>query len=60
MADLAATRAVFTIPVEITGCDNDGNGGICYKNKMAKREYVAEDGYLATMSAAAGLSALEL
>ncbi len=57
MALLASTRAAFIYPAYISGCYNDGYGGYCY----AKRDtYVATNGYLNMMSAAAGFSAIEL
>ena len=59
MAALAATRATFTIPTEINGCVNYGYGGVCYRDVLEKRA-VATYGYLDMMSAAAGLSAIEL
>jgi hypothetical protein len=61
MADLAATRSTFVVPVRINECVNYGNGGICDKKRdLLKREYVATYGYLDMMSSAAGLAAIEM
>jgi len=61
MASLAATRAAFTVPTTINECVNDGSGGVCVKRRdISKRDYVASYPYLNTMSAAAGLSAIEM
>jgi hypothetical protein len=59
MADLAATRAIFDVPTEINECIHTDNGGVCDR-KLLKREDVAGNGYLAAMSATAGISALEM
>jgi hypothetical protein len=58
MAALAATRATFDIPTTINECVHTADGGVCDR-KLLKRA-VAGDGYLAAMSAAAGISALEM
>ncbi|KAH8820269.1 hypothetical protein F5884DRAFT_41091 [Xylogone sp. PMI_703] len=65
MAALAATRATFTVPTTIDGCVHTDGGGICDKKRdlsghLVKRTYVATYSYLNMMSAAAGLSALEM
>lgn len=66
MADLAATRSAFIYDVTISGCYNNGGGGVCYKRRslegrgVEKRGYVAGYGYLNAMSASAGLSAIEM
>jgi hypothetical protein len=63
MGSLAATRATFIIPTTINDCVNDGSGGVCDKRRdlnLQKRAFVATDAYLNMMSAAAGLSAIEL
>jgi hypothetical protein len=59
MAALAATRATFDIPTEINECVHTEDGGVCDR-KLLKRYDVAGDGYLAAMSGAAGISALEM
>jgi hypothetical protein len=59
MGALAATRATFIYPTTIDDCVNYGVGD-SYCNKLRRRQYVASDGYLAMMSGAAGLSALEM
>jgi hypothetical protein len=59
MGALAATRATFIYPTTINDCVNLGVGD-SYCNKLRRRQYVASDGYLAMMSGAAGLSALEM
>ena len=58
MAALAATRATFDIPTTIDECVHTADGGVCDR-KLLKRA-VAGNGYLAAMSAAAGISALEM
>jgi hypothetical protein len=61
MASLAATRAAFRFPTDIDECVNDGSGGVCVKRRdIIKRGYVATYPYLNMMSAAAGLSAIEM
>jgi hypothetical protein len=61
MAALAALRATFVIPTEINGCVNYGYGGICYKKRdTIEKRAVATYGYLNMISAAAGLSAIEM
>lgn len=60
MAALAATRAAFVFPTEINGCVNYGYGGVCYKKRELEKRAVATYGYLDMMSAAAGLSAIEM
>jgi hypothetical protein len=61
MAALAATRSTFVVPITINECVNNGYGGVCdRKRDLLKRNYVATNGYLAMMSAAAGLAALEM
>ena len=58
MAALAATRATFDIPTRINECVHTANGGVCDR-KLMKRA-VAGNGYLAAMSGAAGICALEM
>ncbi|RFU29214.1 hypothetical protein B7463_g7115, partial [Scytalidium lignicola] len=65
MAALAATRATFTVPTTINECVHTDNGGVCDKKRdvsgnLYKRAYVATDSYLDMMSAAAGISAIEM
>ena len=58
MAALAATRATFIFPTTINECVHTADGGVCDR-KLLKRA-VAGYGYLAAMSATAGICALEM
>lgn len=63
MGALAARRSSFKFATIISGCYNDGSGGICVRSRdgLEKRDfYVATYTYLNMMSATAGLSALEM
>jgi len=64
MAAIASSRATFTIPTTIQGCEHSEDGGICDKRDLSshlyKRQYVATDAYLDTMTGAAVLSAFEM
>lgn len=60
MGALAALRASFIYEVFVNGCGHSGGigGGYCYKKREITKRAVAGDGYLAAMSAAAGMSAI--
>lgn len=62
MGALAALRASFIYEVTVNGCGHSGGlgGGYCYKKREIAKRAVAGDGYLAAMSAAAGMSAINL
>ncbi|KAH8755193.1 hypothetical protein F5882DRAFT_308096 [Hyaloscypha sp. PMI_1271] len=62
MASVAALRASFIYTTYVNGCGHSGDigGGYCWKKRDLAKRAIAGDGYLAAMSAAAGISGLNL